>query len=86
MTQVPSEEKCTIEPSLPKTLHTSAPLEGSTEKATGSPDVAVADRVTVPPTVPEEGGMKLIVWEPLLTDSVAGAVNGAELSKFGSPS
>ena len=46
---------------LPDRVHTPAPGL-STENTTGRPEVAVADRVAEPPTVPEAGAVKVIDW------------------------
>ena len=60
MMQVPAALKVTV---LPDTEHTPVPLLESGENATGRPEVAVADRVTGTPTVPEVGcSLTVIVW------------------------
>ena len=46
---------------LPDRVHTAA-LAESTISVTGRPELAVADRVAEPPTVPDDGGLKVIDW------------------------
>ena len=47
---------------LPDTVHTPAPLPESTENTTGLPELADADRVAEPPTIPGAGAAKEIDW------------------------
>ncbi len=50
-------------PWVPDTAHTPFPLDEATLKTIGSPEgPPVAVRVAEPPTVPEAGGVKVIVW------------------------
>jgi len=73
MTQLPTLVYLTVEPFVPETLQTPASVEESTEKTTGLPDAPpVANSVAVPPTKPEGGAVKLIVWEafPTVIDRV----------------
>jgi len=63
ITQAPTPVKLTVAPSIPDTLHTPCPLVGSTVNTTGLPEAPpVALRVSDPPTAPDAGPVKLIVW------------------------
>ena len=63
ISQVPAPVKFTVVPLVPDTEHTPAAVEGSTVKTTGLPEPPpVAARVPVVPTVPADGGGKVIDW------------------------
>src|SRR6516162_11958780 len=62
MTQVPAPVKVSAVPLVPDTAQTPAAVDGSTVNTTGLPDAPpAATRVVAVPTVPEAGGLKVML-------------------------
>ena len=68
---------------MPVTLHTPAPLAGSTEKTTGLPDPPpVADSVADCPAMPSVGGVKVIACGIAITVSESTAFAATSVSTW----
>ena len=68
---------------MPLTLHTPAPLAGSTEKTTGLPDPPpVADSVADCPAMPSVGGVKVIACGIAITVSESTAFADTSVSTW----